>query len=211
MKVVKKSLFLGKWIFGILFLYFIFERLDVLFLSRYLKFELIGIYSVAIQFTMIFSLMQGSIYGVFLPKASVALASKEAFRTYIKESFMAIAMINMLVVLLIIFAPIGVKVLYGPAYVLAGSLLRVLLVGIFFAVIFLPFSFLFYAMDDAITRFFLESLKIIIGILGLFLLVPKFNLMGGAMAISIALVLNTFISMLFLRCRLIKRYNFVLN
>lgn len=206
MNALRTSFSLGKWIFGVTCVYFIFQRLDVLFLTRYVDFELVGIYSVATRLIMVVVLMTGSLSGVSLPKASKALETKNSLRKYIKESLSVIAMINIFIVGLMIIAPFCIKILYGNEYLLAASILRILLIGWFFAATYLPFSFLFYALDESKSRFLLELLKLGAGSALLSLLIPKYGLFGGAAAMSAVLVLNTFVSLIILRHKLMKRW-----
>jgi O-antigen/teichoic acid export membrane protein len=201
---LKTSFAFGKWIFGVTCIYYVFQRLDTLFLTRYVKFESIGIYSVAVQLIMAISVIAGSLSGIFLPKASKALGSEKLFKVYVRESFLGISMINIFIIVLMIAAPFIVKILYGNEYLLASPILRILLVGWFFAAIYAPFSFLFYAMEDSKTRFVLELTKIILVIILLSLLVPLYGVRGGAIAISGALLANTIISFAVLQTRLVR-------
>ncbi|KPJ65630.1 MAG: hypothetical protein AMJ43_10385 [Coxiella sp. DG_40] len=203
---LKISFSLGKWIFGVTCVYFIFQRLDILFLTRYVDLKLIGIYSASTRLIIFVALMTGSLAGVSLPKANAAIKSKSLLKTYVKESVISIIIIDIFIILLIIGAPFCIKILFGNEYLLAGIISRLLLIGWFFVVVYTPFSFLFYALDDSRTRFLLELLKIITAIILLYWLVPKYNLIGGAIAMSLSLVLNTFISLTVLRHKLTGTY-----
>ena len=202
---LKTSFSLGKWIFGIACIYYIFQRIDTLFLARYVKFGSIGIYSVAGQLIMLVSVMTGSLSGVFLPKASRALDSRRAFKVYVKESILGISMINTFVAVLAITAPFCIKILYGNEYILAGSILRILLVGWFISIIYKPFSFLFYTLNDSKTKFLLELLKFFAVIMLLYYLVPLKGIIGAAIAISVALSLNSIISLIILKSKVSYR------
>lgn len=205
--ILKKTFSLGKWVFGVSCIFYLFQRLDFLFLSRYVKYELLGIYSAAMQLVMIISLMTGSLSGVFLPKSSVALQSKASLKSYIKESISAIIVINSFIVVLMIFSPFLIKMFYGNEYLLANTPFLILLIGWFVSVFYLPFSFLFYTLEDSRTRFFLELSKIIFAVIFLFILVPGYTLIGAALAVSLSLILNTLVSFGVLRYKITKFYN----
>jgi O-antigen/teichoic acid export membrane protein len=194
--VLKTSFSLGKWILGATFILFLFLRLDVLFLTRYVDFEAVGIYSVAVQLIMVVSVMTGSFSGVFLPKASGAMASKSSLKLYIKESLLAILLINTFFAAFIIAAPFIIRSLYGIEYLPAGSILRILSIGWMSYIIYLPFSFLFYTLNDAKTPFLFEFLKLCVGIGLLYYLVPLKSIYGAAFAICIALVLHAVASLI---------------
>lgn len=196
--VLKKSFSLSKWIFGVTCAYFIFQRLDLLFLTRYVEYEALGLYSAASQIVMVVSLMTGALSGVSLPRACAIKESSKAFKTFAKESFWVIAIINLLIAVAYFTSPFFIKLLYGNEYLFAASIMKILLIGWLFVVVYTPFSFLFYVFDDSRVRFLLELFKIALAVFLLCWFVPKYSLIGGAMAMTIALSVNTFISLLIL-------------
>lgn len=202
--VFKRSFSLGKWILGVTIVYFIFQRLDVLFLTRHVDFKAIGLYSAAVQIIMAMTLMTGSLNGISLPKAGKAIKSKESLRRFARESIITTALINFTIVLLIIFSPLCIRILFGSTYMPITPVLRVLLLGWIFAVFYVPFSSLFYAIDDSRTRFLLEASKILIGVLLLNFMIPWKGLMGAAIAMSLTLFINTCVSSQVLKQRLTR-------
>jgi len=196
--VLKKSFSLSKWIFGVSCAYFIFQRLDVLFLTRYVEYEALGLYSAASQIVMVVSLMTGALSGVSLPRACAIKESSKAFKAFTKESFWVIAIINILIAVAYFVSPFFIKLLYGDEYLFAASIMKILLIGWLFVVVYTPFSFLFYVFDDSRVRFLLELFKIALAVFLLCWFVPKYSLIGGAMAMTIALSVNTFISLIIL-------------
>jgi O-antigen/teichoic acid export membrane protein len=205
MNVLRTSYSFGKWILGVTMAYYIFQRIDVFALTRYGIFEDIGIYFVAVQPIMIISLLMGSISGVFLPKAMSAVKSRSALINYAKESVMTISIPIAGIFLLMIIAPYFIRIFYGDQYADAGSVLRILLIGWLFLSFYLPFSFLFYALNDSKTRFILELAKILIALMFLFFLVPPMGMHGAALSISSALILNTILSLSVLQYKLNKK------
>jgi len=204
--MLHRSLSQGKWIFGVALSFFLFTRIDILFLTRYLDFESLGIYSVAAQLVSALGLATGALAGICLPKASIAIRSRESFRLFVRESFWAIVLIEAGIALFIFVAQLIVTIMYGSEYALAGSILRILLYGWIFNTVFIPFSFVFYALDDARTRFFLELWKLVTGILFLYSLIPQYGLKGGAYAMTLALFIYTITSLGVLRYRLTRTH-----
>jgi O-antigen/teichoic acid export membrane protein len=198
---LRDSFSLGKWILGVTVLSYIFPRLDFLFLGRYSGFNSLGIYSVAQQIIMFISVMTGSLSNVFLPKASRALESPSAFKIFKKEALLISSIINFFVCLLGVFATFLIKLLYGEQYILASSITRILLIGWFAAIIYLPFSALYYVLNDSLTRFILEITKFVIASLLLYFLVPTKGMIGAAMAISLTLILDSVFSLYLLKGR----------
>lgn len=201
-KVLKKSLGLGQWIFGVTLIFFLFQRIDVLYLARSLDFNSIGVYSAAKQLTMVIAVMSGALAGVFLPKASEALLSKEAFREYLKNTVLVISIMIFGVVCLFIVTPAVVGILFGIEYIMTSSILRILLIGWLFFILYQPFSFLFYTLGDARIRFFLEFVKLIMVIALLNWLVPLYGMKGAAIAMSVSIAVTTCISLVVLKYKL---------
>jgi O-antigen/teichoic acid export membrane protein len=204
--ILHRSFSQGKWMFGVTLALFLFTRIDILFLTRYLDFESLGIYSVAAQLVMVVALATNALAGISLPKASIAVRSRESFRVFVTESFWAIVLIEAGIALLILVAPFMVTIMYGSEYAVAGSIVRILLYGWIFAVVFIPFSFLFYSLGDPQTRFCLELWKLVTGVFLLYWLVPQHGLRGGAYAITLTLFISTIISFGVLRWRLTRTY-----
>ena len=196
----------GKWIFGVTFVFFLFSRIDVLFLARYVGYEDLGKYSVASQLIMGVMLITGALSGICLPKASAAVISRGSFRAYVRESLWAVCIIELAIAVLLLGAPLIVGILYGSEYQSAGNILRILLLGWICNVPFIPFSFLFYALNDSKTRFFLELTKLVLGIWLLFYLVPLYGLPGAAYAVSLAMASNTVLSFGMIKLRMMHKY-----
>ncbi|MFA5339247.1 MAG: oligosaccharide flippase family protein [Candidatus Omnitrophota bacterium] len=198
-KILNSSFAFGKWIFGTMTLGYLFTRLDLFFLPRYVKFESVGIYFSAQQFILVISVMTGSLSNVFLPKGCKALESRATYARFIKESFIISSAINILVVILIIFAHSIIRVLYGPDYESAGSIMRILLLGYLFSIVYMPFSALFFALGMMKQRFMLEASKFVIALILLFMLVPSYGIWGAAISITITFILNSAVSMIYIK------------
>jgi O-antigen/teichoic acid export membrane protein len=197
----------GKWLFASVTFARVFMRLDIFFLARYVDLTSLGIYSVAAQLIQVVFLATGGLAGISLPKASEAVRSRDSFRVFFRESILVVTLINAGILLFIFVAPYIVTVMYGNQYALAGDILRILLVGWIFNVFFIPFSFLFLAISDSRTRFLLELCKMFIAIILLGWLVPPYGLTGGAYAVTMTLIITTFLSIAVLKYRLRKAFS----
>lgn len=202
-----KSFHLSKWIFGVTIVFFVFQRIDTLFLTRMVSVENIGTYFAATQIVMFVSLLSSPLGNVFLPMASAAIKDLQTLKDYIKNALKAVATVNIFILLLMVFAPPIIKACLGHKYIAAIPILRILLIGWLFWIAYQPLSFLFYAMEDSRTRFFLELSKLLVGIIFLYILVPKHGLTGAAFSISGALILNSIFSTIVLSKKLSKTYS----
>jgi len=205
-----KSFELSKWAFGTNVLTSVFPRLDAMFLARFVEFGLLGIYSAGQQIIMIISVMTGSVSNTFLPKACKAVESNGAFRKFRKESLFLAGLINAALLVLIITSPWFIRLLYGPSYQLAIRITQILLLGWFFHIFYIPFAGLFFALDEADKRFYLEVFKYLVAIPLLLILVPRFKIIGAAVALSATLIINTIVALAVLWVSLrrkIKIYN----
>jgi O-antigen/teichoic acid export membrane protein len=204
--LLKTTFHWGKWIIGSQMAYHLFYRLDIFFLTRYVDFKDIGVYSVAAQLNYVIGLATGALAGICLPKAGRAVRSKEAFQYYFKESIFIIVMIEVGIGIYMIIAPIAVTYLYGNQYAAAAGILKILLWGCVFNAMFVPFSFLFIALGDTRTRFMLELTRLIIGAGIMLWTVPRFGLMGAAYTMTATLLIDAIVSIAVLRYRLGTTY-----
>lgn len=207
---LRNSFSMGKWVVGITLLHYILLKIDVMVLARYVDYGKIGIYAVAQHFVTIVVLLITAMSAVFLPKSMDSVKSQKDFRRYAKESILPVTIINILLLLLILFSPMIIKIAYGQAYEDATIILRILLIGLFFANFYTPFSFVFYALDDSRTRFILEFLGLNITFVLLLLFISTSGTVGAAVAKSFALIISAAISWLILQKRLKDHFSWSL-
>lgn len=201
-----KSFNLGKWAFWSVVVAFAFSRTDTLFLPRYVSFDVIGVYGVAQQVTMLISVMAGSLSNVFLPKACASINSSEALRRYIKESMVIVAAIVAVILVLIFFTGSAIKILYGSQYLSGKGIVQILLCGWLFYILFLPFASLFYAFEDSRSRFLIDGLRFLMAVILLFFLVPRYKAIGAAWGMTIAHIISCFFGFWVLSIR-VSRHN----
>ncbi|MBI5577878.1 MAG: oligosaccharide flippase family protein [Deltaproteobacteria bacterium] len=201
-RLVSDSFHQGKWLLLALMASVIFGRMDLLFLTRYADFESIGVYSVAAQLILFVDLAVGALSGICLPKAGKAVRSDSLLRIFFKENLVMIGVLLCGIAVMVLIAPILVDLLYGVSYSTAGSILRILLCGWTFRVMFIPFSFLFVAFGDTRTRFMLEAWKSLVGLSLLYWLVPLQGLYGAAYAMSLTYTIEAATSAMVLKYKL---------
>lgn len=201
----------GKWVLGCAIAFYIFQRIDVFFVTSLFEFRTVGIYGVGAQLVMIVGLMTAAMASICLPRASVSIHSREAFRKFTVESIIVVVLVNLGILVLMVFAPLAVRIMYGAEFVEAAVILRILLVGWLFSVAFVPFSFVFYAVEDFSTRFVIEVVKLAAGVVLLYLLAPRYGPEGAAWAIALTLAGSTVLSFAVLGYRMKRTYRRVLK
>lgn len=202
MKLFGKFLSWAKWMFLLTLVFATFERMDFFVLTKYLEPADIGIYAAGAQLTLIISVTTGALNNVFVPKAVAALTSRATLKAYIRESIVPVVVILTIITILILTAPLLVAGLYGARYQTAATIVRIISLGWLGSAIYLPFSFLFYALDEPQTRFFLELTKLLLGLSLLLVLIPPYGAVGAAASMALAHLINSVVSGLVLRNRL---------
>lgn len=184
----------GKWIFLIAVALYTFPRIDSVILARYLDLDKLGIYSVATQLVMAISVITGSMGPVFLPKSMEAIKSTAALNSYLKGAFQPILLIIVAIFILELFAPVLIKTAYGESYSTAILPLRILLIGYLFSAVYLPFSYLYYALEVPYIRLFFEIAKVLFVLFLFHKCIPRWGLAGAAASMSVAMVFNCLVA-----------------
>lgn len=198
---------LGKWVFLTGVVMYIFPRLDVMVLAKYVSYADIGTYAAANTVVMLLALFSRSLNKVILPKAmKEAIASPEEFRKFSREVLLSSGLIVLVSLILFFMAKPAIRIVYGPEYLASANIFRVLLGGYLISMLFLPYSFVFYALDQGHLRFYLECTKIILALALLLVLVPLFGLAGAAWAITITMAANAVWSYLILRQKIARHF-----
>jgi len=199
---------LGKWVIGVFIFYYLFQRIDLMILSRLTDFKELGIYSAAAQITMFYSLFTGAMSGIFLPKSMTAIKSLKVFKQYLFEITIPILIVESILLFIYILAPILIPLLYGNEFSTASKYLRILTIGWFFHILFLPIQYIFYALDATKLRFSIEIIKFLLVVILILSFTPYFGAIAAAFSMSFVMALN-FIFSLILVFILIKKDNII--
>ncbi|MCP4748555.1 MAG: oligosaccharide flippase family protein [Desulfobacteraceae bacterium] len=191
----------SKWMFFASATYCIFARIDILFLTRFVDYVSLGQYAIAAQLVTIIALAAGSLAGVCLPKASLAVKSEKDFRNYLIDCLFIIALILFGMIILYITAPYIVNFFYGEHYLPSIKIMRVLLIGWVFNIAYIPFSFLFLALERAQTKFAIELCKLAMCYVLLNIFVPIYGTIGAAYSFTLTLIVSTVITIILIKKR----------
>jgi O-antigen/teichoic acid export membrane protein len=156
---------------------------------------------------MMLALFSRSLNKVFLPKAmKEAIGSPEAFSKFSREVLLSSGLIVLVSLILFFMAKAAIHMVYGPEYLAAVNIFRILIGGYLGSMLYLPYSFVFYALDLAHLRFCLEGTKIVLALALLLVLIPSFGLKGAAWAITITMAVNAACSYIILRRKIAKHF-----
>lgn len=198
---------LGKWVFLTGVVMYLFPRLDVMVLAKYVSYADIGTYAAANTVVMLLALFSRSLNKVLLPKAMrEAIASPEEFRKFSREVLLSSGLIVLVSLVLFFMAKPAIRIVYGPEYLASIGIFRVLLGGYLISMLYLPYSFVFYALDQGHLRFYLECTKIILALVFLLVFIPHFGLIGAAWAITLTMAANAAWSYLILRQKIARHF-----
>ena len=183
----------GKWLFAENVNYLVLQRMDVLFLTRFASFAELGIYSAAVRMAMLAALLTSSATAIFMPRGCESCKSENHMKFYLKETRVATAALSLLIVLLMIFSPLLIKVLFGPEYMKCLFASRLLLLEAIFVILYMPFSYIFYSSGNTKIIFKLGVIKLLAVITGLSLCVPFLGASGAALSLAF----SSFIGLVF--------------
>lgn len=199
---------LGKWVFFTGLVMYLFPRLDVIFLSKHVSYADIGIYSASYSLVMLLAHFSRSLNKVLLPKAmQEAIKSPDNFRRFRREVLASSGLIVLVSLFLFLLANPAIRLVYGPEFAYSVSIFRILLVGNLISMLYLPYSFIFYALAEARFHFWLECTRVFLALVLLYVFVPLFGLMGAAWAIAITMAANAIWSYLILRQKIAEHFS----
>lgn len=169
--------------------FLIMQSTDVLVLGRYMDLSDVAYYSVAVKLTMIVALVLSSVNAVFAPKISelFALGDQAQLRLQIRSATRLIFILTAPVILIMIFGATHILDLFGPNYHQAGTALKILLAAQ--TINAMSGSVGVYMNMTGQERTFQRILMVAVvaNVLLNVLLIPKFGLMGAAVATGISM------------------------
>lgn len=169
--------------------FLIMQSTDVLVLGRYMDLSDVAYYSVAVKLTMIVALVLSSVNAVFAPKISelFALGDQAQLRSQIRSATRLIFVLTAPVILIMIFGATHILDLFGPNYHQAGTALKILLAAQ--TINAMSGSVGVYMNMTGQERTFQRILMVAVvaNVLLNVLLIPKYGLMGAAVATGISM------------------------
>lgn len=209
LKILKAVLGFSKWTFLSSLIFFVFSRLDVLMITRYLDFGDIGVYAAGAQITTIYTTFTGTINGVFWPKSIEAARDNKQFNKYLMDMVVPSLLILTGFLLIAGNSEFIVQQIFGSKYDNASEVLRILTLGWVLYYFYAISQDLYYTLGLPKVRFAVETVKLILAILFVFIFTPKWGVIGAAYAIALTMAVSTVLSLLLLAKKF--RYWFKFN
>ncbi len=184
--LLNKMMHFGKWLLGLSFIDLLLQRMDVLVLARLVSYEELGVYSVAVRIAMFAMILSAASSAIFMPKGCESLKSRKHLKAYFKESLVVTMGLSVVILALIAAAPLLIKLFFGMQYSNSLSASRILLLDTIFVMLYMPFGYLFLAKGDTRQLFIFMSIKLALTIVAMLILVPRFGVLGAALAFATA-------------------------
>lgn len=178
-KVAKRFWEYGKWLIMYHLLRMTNLRLDFLCLSKYQSGEVLGQYSVALKLVNMFVILLGTFHILLLPRAS-SIKSIEDLKKYWKESIKIILFLILSWAIIFTFSSFIIDLLFGPQYINAIPILKILLFSTIPLIFVLPIEYIFFSMEKTIYLFTITVVQSISLLIMLPFLINKMGAIGAA-------------------------------
>lgn len=175
-------------------------RLDIWIVAYYKGTVQLGLYVLAVnfaQFILLYSKIIGSVMMPYLSEDDVE-KRKKTFTTYSRINFTSVVL---MVLLLYLFGKYLIRWLYGIEFTESVAPFNILIIGILFSAMSQLFSIMLFSKGKNNVALIANSLGLISTVIFDFLLIPKYGIMGAAIATSI----SYFVLFLFLLYHLIVK------
>lgn len=207
-EVYNKLFHFSKWVFLWALTATIHSKLDIFMLERMKGSYATGIYSAASRLLIIFLTLIHSFGIVLLPKIA-AINNFAHFRSFFKKIILAVVGLILLIILAILLARPLVLLVFGDAYFESIKIFRLLLIGIIFMTLSLPFINSLTAWGKTKIIGLISTGQLILVALANFFLIKKFGGMGAAMTYNLSSIFALLLVFIFyLRELEFKRANY---
>jgi O-antigen/teichoic acid export membrane protein len=167
-------------------LYILLQRVDLIILSRYGSYRVLGLYGAAVVLSSVVSLFTSNLQVIFLPKAAESFSRAEGLHDYFFQAFAASSAIAVVAVVGAVTAPWILRTALGAGYVSAALPLRVLFLGYVVVAMTPPLTALLYAAGRTKLIFGERLLELAVALTLCLILVPRYAATGAATSISLA-------------------------
>lgn len=188
-KIHQQIFFFSKWLVAASFLGIIYNRLDMFIIARLLNMESVGIYSSAFRLASLLLMISGTITIVLFPKVS-SFTKVSQVRSYLKKAaVVSLGISALLSPFWFVSLPL-VKAIYGPAYISAAGIFRILLPAFMIEILYSPLVLVLYAINKPQHLTFLAAGNILICFWGNLFLIPLLQVEGAAIITLLVRLFN---------------------
>lgn len=195
-EIYKKLFSFSGWIYLWALTATLHSRLDIFMLERLRSSYETGIYAVATKPLTIFLTLINSFNLVLLPKIS-SITSMEHFSRFFKKLILALIGLVVLILVGIVVAEPLISLLFGSQYLPAVRILRILLLGIIFMGLNLPFMSTLTAWGKTQVIGLISTGQLILVALSNLFLIERFGGMGAAITYNLSNVFALLLSLIF--------------
>lgn len=167
-------------------------RLDVFFLGKWLSYEDLGLYGVALRVSVLVSLITAVTGTLVLPRAAEAMADAGRFRRYLGLAGLYIGLQTIAAVLLLFFARPIIGLVFGAEYEAAAWITGLLLLQALFTAYGGPFQALMQCGMRPSLSIMIAGFRLVISVPLLWYAVPEYGVEGAAVVVTlVAIIVST--------------------
>jgi len=175
----------------------IISYIDTLMIVYFRPMEEVGIYNMILPFAVVFLYFAKAGFSAIIPSVSETHAMNHHYKIkdFIKKVYKLLPLILIPLLIFMWKADFFLKLFFGEAY-LPGTLpLRILLVGVFFYMITIFNSEILVGIGNTLPITFIVLTGAVANVIINFLLIPKYGMIGAAIATSASYILTCIISL----------------
>jgi O-antigen/teichoic acid export membrane protein len=188
-----RMLSFNKW----LSLYYIINlvggRMDLFFVGGLADARALGLYGAASKIASIVVIVTNSYLTVLLPELSSAI-TPEMIRKKQRHSFLIVGMFILGILILAFSADLAVEIVFGPKFAGAGTMIRVMCIGLVCVVAAYPLNATLFAWNRSEVFPIMSGAGIAALVVGNAIFIPRMGALGAAVAFSLSGVVGILMS-----------------
>jgi len=171
----------GRWVIVVLGADMVYDRLDILMLSRMKGEYVVGLYAAAKRLALILPMIAGSLVTVLLPRVS-QLEEESEYAAYFRNALRLIKIWAPLTACLLGLSGGLFRWVYRTDYAEGLGVFRWLIAILSLNLVIQPIGLLFYARNRPNVQAFIRIVQLTLNVVGNGLLIPRYGAEGAALA-----------------------------
>ncbi len=194
--LTRSMMVFNRWILLAQIVAVVSGRLDVFFVGGMLDTVSLGLYGAAGKIAGLGVSITNAYYAVLLAGVSSAIASSTV-QVKVRNAWKAVGVISLGVLTVAIFAGPLVSIVFGGRFEGAGTILRVMCLGVFFAVLAYPTNAYLFARNRSLVFALMAGSSLGGVVAASLLLIPRFGAVGAAVAYSVNMFMACAVSVVY--------------
>lgn len=182
--IINRLFSYGKWIFVNNVCMLTLNYVGIFMLAKMLSSEAAGIYGLALNLTHIFPIINTSLASVLLPKVS-RFRKMAQFENYIKGSLKVLFVLVILIIPFLFFSHKIILLFFGFRYVDSVPVFNLLLLGFITNTVGITIRVALFSMNKPHVVAMVTALKLIVMIIGCYILIPFSGVLAPAISVLI--------------------------